>query len=387
MTARLFERYDEGHISKALSQLRQLGDHPAAQALVALTENRVSDVLSYREDSDDVMAWYLRAIAAWRLGDTAALRHAVSRAVAVATEEEAEQIDELSAFLEIAEAATTQRIRVATDNGAISASFDPSRTHVVCDMTLNGEMLQMIVDTGAEMPLIDQGVAERIGVRFPSSRTVAAGTNTGEVAMSLGLVDAWQWLGISWRDVPVLAVDLAHMRRKLGCDGVMGVQDLLSHFALRIDYTRGETTRLQTSRAEGWPLFFTQGRTLISVEGRMDGGSTGLFRIDTGGAKSGLTKEYLAASLAQDAAWDVSEEVSEVRKVVTEQIRQRRYVKQLRFHPADSSESLLLHDVPVDTTMADDLIAYAGKLGADAFAGRVLELDYPACRLRLSSMQ
>jgi len=48
---------------------------------------------------------------------------------------------------------------------------------------------------------------------------------------------------------------------------------------------------------------------------------------------------------------------------------------------------LTLTNLPVDTTAADTLIKYAGKLGADAFAGRRVEFDYPASKVRISGLE
>jgi hypothetical protein len=294
--------------------------------------------------------------------------------------------DDLAALAAVAELTGGDQMRRADIGTPIPTGFEPSLSHVVVEMEINGEVSRMIVDTGAEMSLLDQTFADKVDVRFPSSGGVSAGTNTGHVDMAVGMIDRVACLGIEWRDVPALVADLSHLRDKLDVDGILGVQDVLSGFVLRVDYRQGRIERHAETHPDGWPIYFTQGRSLISGEGRMAGGPTGLFRIDTGGARSVLTKEYLSRSRKHGATWDVSEEQSDVRKVVTEQVRRRRYVSRLRFVPSGLTGSLSLHDVPVDTTAADELIAYAGKLGADAFAGCILELDYPACRLRLSSL-
>jgi hypothetical protein len=382
-----FELYDRGEVSRALTLLREMPDDPAAQALVDLTENRPAAVLCRPVESEDPRYWELRSIAAWRAGDVAELGRAVARISDVlGPESDPDELDELTALLAVAELAEGDLLRRTSVGAPIRAPFDPSLSHVVVEMDINGATARMIVDTGAEMTLVDRTFAGRAGIRFPTRGTVTAGTNDGDVAMSIGMVDRIAFLGIEWSDVPALVVDLSRLRNKLGVDGILGVQDLLSSFALRIDYQAGEMARLDRCTGDGWLLYYTQGRSLISVEGYMEGGTTGLFRVDTGGARSVLTKEYVASSLEGGTNWQVSGAREEVRKVFTESVRERRYVSRLRFLPAGSTGGLELSDVPVDTTMADELIAYAGKLGADAFQGRVLELDYPACRLRLAPL-
>ena len=204
--------------------------------------------------------------------------------------------------------------------------------------------------------------------------------------MAAGLAERVAFLGVEWGAVPFLVTDLSGPKRKIGVDGILGVQDLMGDRRIRIDYERGEISQLAGGLSDGWPIYFTQGRALVSVEGRMDQGLSGLFRIDTGGARSMLTKEYLEASLTSGARWNVGTAQRETRLVFREAVRERRYVAELLFRPEPSSQGVPLSDVPVDTTAADDVIAYAGKLGADAFAGRVLELDYPACRMRLAPL-
>ena len=381
-----FDRYDNGEISLALRQLREQSGDPAARALVDLTENRPADVPQTAVESNDARYWELRSIAAWRTGDVAELRRAVRRASQLAETSDTADVDDLAALLAVAESAKSDKMRRAEAKAPLASAFDPSLSHVVVEIEINGETARMIVDTGAEMSLLDQGFADRIGVRFPSRSTLSAGTNTGHVDMSVGMVNHMAFLGIEWSDVPALVVGLSHLRDEFGVDGVLGVQDVLSGFVLSIDYPQGRIERHAETNLDGWPIYFTQGRALISAEGRMEGGPTGLFRIDTGGARSVLTKQYLSCSVTQGATWNVSEEQSDVRKVVTEQIRRRRHVARLTFLPAGLAGAVSLHDVPVDTTAADELIAYAGKLGADALKGRVLELDYPSCRLRLAPL-
>jgi len=380
MTIEAFELYHKGYISDALKLLEGSSD-PAAKALVALTRNRPGEVLQEPMPTECAALEY-RAVAAWRTGDRADLILAVERLLA--SSYEVEGIQDLAMFSSLAQAARGDRMRTTILDVPASAPFDPELSHVIVDVEVNGEVVRFCYDTGAEMTVVNASIAKRLGIKRVNHAAASVGTNAGEIDMCGGLISRLRFLGLAWADVPVLVTDLSTLKARLNIDGVLGVQDLLSDCVLRVDYPRGEITRRELSSGEGWPIHFTQGRSLISLEGRMEGGPQGSFRIDTGGGRSVLTKEYLAAALERGADWEISTPLSVVRKEVTESIRERSELSHLRFHPLEGSASLDLSRIPVDTTAADSLIVYAGKLGATAFKGRVLELDYPACRMRLT---
>jgi hypothetical protein len=177
---------------------------------------------------------------------------------------------------------------------------------------------------------------------------------------------------------------LSGLKEALRCVGILGVQDLLSEFVLILDYANGQITLSEHSWDRGWPIYFVRGRAKIAVEGGMEGGSGGLFRIDTGSNCCELTDAYVDRALADGATWDVSE-LNQVTAVAIGRARERqeRTLRRARFRFADGQTCLSLEQLPVGTWLPDRSIAYAGKLGGNAFRGRILELDYPSCRMRL----
>ncbi|MFC2095132.1 hypothetical protein ACFLSW_01680 [Candidatus Bipolaricaulota bacterium] len=163
---------------------------------------------------------------------------------------------------------------------------------------------------------------------------------------------------------------------------------LLSEHVLAIDYQRGEIRCSTNSAQEGWPIYFVHGKPKIAVEGNMEGASRELFRIDTGSDCCELTDAYVDSALAGGALWDVSDPRKETAAAIGEaQEREERLLADTRFRPVGGWYCLSLRGLPIGTWLPDLVISYAGKLGSDAFRGRVLELDYPACRMRLSPLE
>lgn len=116
---------------------------------------------------------------------------------------------------------------------------------VTCRM--NGKPVVLLLDTGASRSLV---AADLVGV--PRARLPVERHRKGPGIRSAGLLKrvGLEIGGRSWRDRPILAVDLAPFREVYGADvaGILG-QDLLSEFdAVEIDYARREV-RLRSRSA------------------------------------------------------------------------------------------------------------------------------------------
>ena len=373
--------YKEGRMAEALERLRKASDVPAARGLLALTENRPEAVLGDTAQQDPISLRH-KAQAAWRAGDGEALARATERLLFRQPDDP--ESKELFAMAALARSARGGRLRRVISDRPTAAAIEPRFGVPIIEGTIGEEKTRFILDTGAEISVIDEGAAERLGIRRPEGAEVTVSSNTGEITSHFGLASRIEVLGLAMEEVPFVLADLSALPPKLGVSGILGAQDLFGSDVLTIDYIQGQVSRGAESAAEqGWPLTFVFGRTIVAVEGDLEGGPRGLFRIDTGGRRSVITNEYVDKALARGAAWQVSEpEAVEVRAIGKSR-RQRRILAKGRFRPVEGGPSIELTDVPVDTTSADSLITYAGKLGADAFAGKVLVLDYPACRMRL----
>ncbi|TFH07794.1 MAG: hypothetical protein E4H08_08900 [Candidatus Atribacteria bacterium] len=381
MDRTLFDTYDAGRIGEAMRGMRDQKDLPAAQALVALTENRPSDVLNCSVPSD-LETLELRALAAFRCGEGAELL-AISRRLSEIGAQTPLCRDLLD-LAPLARLASGRRLRRITSKTPEAAAFDLGMPVPMIDVAVNGEVCRFIVDTGAEVSVIDDDVARRMGVRRLLTAGVSLDSNSGRHEVATGLIGELAILGLTMEDVPVLFAELSGLKEALHCVGILGVQDLLSEFVLILDYMAGQINLSEHSSDRGWPIYFVRGRAKIAVEGAMEGGSSGLFRIDTGSNCCELTDAYVDRALADGAAWDVSE-LNRVTAVAigTAQERQERTLRQGWFRPAGGDTRLGLEQLPVGTWLPDRSIAYAGKLGGNAFRERILELDYPACRMRL----
>lgn len=384
MTRTWFDAYDAGRIGEAVRGLREQTNHPAAQALVALTENQPGDVLSWPTPSD-LEALALRALAAFRCGQGDELL-AISRRLSEAGAR-SPLCQDLLDLAPLAQMASGRRLRRITAQSPDVAMFDLRMPIPMIDTVVNGEVCRFIVDTGAEVSVIDDDIAHRMGIQRLSATGVSLDSNAGRHDVSAGLVSEWRLLGVTLEDVPVLFADLSGLKAALHCVGILGVQDLLSEFVLILDYEEGQITLSEHSSKRGWPIYFVRGRAKIAVEGCMEGGSSGLFRIDTGSNCCELTDAYVDRALADGSSWDVSEPSRVTAVAIGDaQERQERTLRSARFRSADRRTCLDLEELPVGTWLPDRSIAYAGKLGGNAFRERVLELDYPACRLRLGPL-
>jgi hypothetical protein len=369
--------YDAGNFGAVLPNLRASAV-PAARALAALTDNHPQQVLDQPVSDDPHLLGY-RALAAWRLGDGDALHDAVKRLPS------ADPLRaELSAMAAVSLAAKNHRLRLSDRGSPVPHAFDPKMKVPIIEARVGDRVGRFFFDTGAEVTVVDQAFAKSVGVRTPEGATVTLSGNAGETTSQLGVLDRLELLGVAVSEVPVVIADLSSLPPKLGVVGIIGVQDLLSNEVIAIDYAQGQIERLPQSRDEGWPIYFVKGRAIVAAEGRLVGGSPALFRFDTGGRNSVLATTYLDTARAAGVALEVSEPESVEVKAIGRSERQRRRVASAQLCFAETGGCMTLTDLPVDTTPADSLIAYGGKLGADAFVGRVVELDYPAGKVRIT---
>ncbi|APR78574.1 Hypothetical protein A7982_03921 [Minicystis rosea] len=125
------------------------------------------------------------------------------------------------------------------------------------------------------------------------------------------------------------------------------------------------------------------------MEGRLDGGLEGLFQIDTGVAEPMVTSKYLELSLAVHPRWYVGP-VRPQSFFGAGGIKAgaARPIEGSRFCARGEGACLDLPRILAWAALASVIqgpndIEHAGVFGGSAFRGRVLELDYPALRVRV----
>jgi clan AA aspartic protease (TIGR02281 family) len=112
--------------------------------------------------------------------------------------------------------------------------------HAELDGRVNGEVLRLIVDTGASRTVIDKSAAQRLGLALADSQAVAGGVGTADHAIQFAEIDTFEIAGIALgaRRVPIL--DLEHVSRSLiahggrAIDGAIGA-DILTELHAVID--------------------------------------------------------------------------------------------------------------------------------------------------------
>jgi hypothetical protein len=205
----------------------------------------------------------------------------------------------------------------------------------------------------------------------------------------MGLVDRLEVLGLTLEDVPVGVADLGpRLASGLGVAGVLGVQTVFSRDVVTIDYAAGRIERSKRSRAEGWPMVYLGGAG-ISVVGRLEGGQEGLFQIDTAVDVPMVTSTYLDVSLALHVPWSVGPaQRREMNGLAGSANGAIRSIAGSRFCASHEKSCIDLPRVnawaPLAATVARITgIEHVGILGGSAFQGRVVDLDYPALRVRV----
>jgi len=97
------------------------------------------------------------------------------------------------------------------------------------EVTANGVTSSWFVDTGAEVTVLTQSLARRMGVR-PVGAAIRVGTTTSDVTGKVGLIDRLQIGAASVENVPILILPDAQL--KLGkvhqIEGILGLQVLIA---------------------------------------------------------------------------------------------------------------------------------------------------------------
>jgi hypothetical protein len=131
------------------------------------------------------------------------------------------------------------------------------------------------------------------------------------------------------------------------------------------------------------------GGSFISVVGRLDGGQEGLFQIDTGVDTPMVTSVYLDVALALHARWSVGPpQPRGASGLGGDAVGMARSITGSRFCASHEGSCLDLPRVLAWAPFAAAIegttgIEHVGVLGGSAFQGRIVDLDFPALRVRV----
>lgn len=181
------------------------------------------------------------------------------------------------------------------------------------EIEVNGQPIELILDTGGDRLFLDEAAAERIGVRALAERQARYAYTQGEyVTEPLGVVDSVRLDGATLANVPVIVAQWKRLVGDTRGDGVLPTQ-ILKQFLTTIDYDRREIVLRERGPSGRRQLldelgedahripFWLSGSHLMFAQGSLNGRDRLNFLIDSGLAASmpliviNETAAYLAA--------------------------------------------------------------------------------------------
>jgi predicted aspartyl protease len=182
--------------------------------------------------------------------------------------------------------------------------FDDDYGLVLFEVSIQGEPLSFLLDTGFDVSILDSGVAERLGLEVLETRNEAQ--PGGSVEMS-SLSPVGLFIGdLEVEDVGFQTAPIAGMGAFIGrdFDGILG-HDVLERYVVDIDFPAG---RIRFHDAEGWdhtgpgqilPVTIRNGEVFAVAGIVMPWGRTvfGSFKVDTGSIDvAGLNLNFVRSS-------------------------------------------------------------------------------------------
>jgi predicted aspartyl protease len=243
-----------------------------------------------------------------------------------------------------------------------------------------------LVDTGAGLTAISRELADTLGLRLGGAMDVV-GLGGGVEARSATLpsVDLG---GIVRKDVSVLVLDFAEMRRSMGLEveGILGFS-ALNRYAVTFDFAHGALEIVQNGprKAPGAggarvPMEMLGGQAL--VEGKVDGATAGSFILDTGSWITFVPADVGRKIAAVKRVPGISFVGADGRVLEAEAVRAR----SLSFGAARVDRPVVLYATsggeadPVGLTLAS---GERGVLGSNVLRRFRVTLDYPRSELVL----
>ena len=263
---------------------------------------------------------------------------------------------------------------------------DISKGLPVVECEVHEKPARLLLDTGAEMTLLDPVFGESAGIgRLDTIRFKLQGS-IGDDLVSAGFVEEMTMKTLRLRNHPCLFLDLTFLPNELDVQGILGVQSVFGRMSLAVDLFLGQIEVTETfahpcagAGLSGWrPLWRLLGRDLVFTSTQLrkaehQNTAEALFYLDTGGHRSSVTERLVSKAGLRVGS-------PEERKVFTPSDQKR--VIRPRIKRVDlwvGKIPLTLHDVDV-VDPPKDWIAIDGKFGMDILDGKRLLLDYPQAR-------
>ena len=258
--------------------------------------------------------------------------------------------------------------------------------HIYLPVTVNGELHNWVLDTGAGMSAIDSGFARELGLKLGGDLTAAGAGGTAGFAMTD--VPGFSLPGIEFGPQKMMSLDLAGLfKRRLGTDvaGILGY-DFLSRFTTRIDFAKRLVSFYQSEslvysgmgRVLDAPIVTNVPTVTMTVDGRF----SGKWRFDIGAAGSAFNYPFAEANGLLDRPGPV---------IVGAGVGGAFRVRVARYDSVEIAGFTVPHPVfavPLDADAgALGTGEYAGIVGNDILRHFVVYLDYADQRIILEKGQ
>ena len=183
--------------------------------------------------------------------------------------------------------------RAQPGRDAIDVPFELNANHIYLRATINGSKpLWFLLDTGAEMSVVDSSVASSVGLTSTGSATArGSGEGTMKAGFAQGVTLAVGRAVATGQTVVTLPLDALEPIDGRTIDGILG-HDFIAEFVVTIDYAQRcvsfrDPSRYDTASIRGGervPIEIEGGIPRISGTVDVPGASAvdGLFTVDTG---------------------------------------------------------------------------------------------------------
>ena len=156
-----------------------------------------------------------------------------------------------------------------------------------------GRPLRLLLDTGARGIVIDSGTARKLDLETVAASRLGGFGDAGKGESRVALARSVTFGDLAFEDC---LVEVAGQNLTAGADGVIGA-DVFERFRIGVD---GRAGVLQLTPFDDSPRGGSQASVpavgigkLLLVKVRVQGGSEGLFLVDTGAAFTTVSRQYL----------------------------------------------------------------------------------------------
>lgn len=178
----------------------------------------------------------------------------------------------------------------------IEMPFTFLEDEIIVEAKVNGKPLRMLLDTGADVCIINRAVAERIGLKFNRKPVRLRGVGMGMAQAYLSRIQLLEICPISGKDLFTLVTDTTPKVGDRAVDGIIGFE-FLKDKIFQVDYV-GQMLRFynaspyrktdaQSERRAVLTFRLREKRDMPVIDGIMVNGKPIVIGIDTG-SDSGL---------------------------------------------------------------------------------------------------